>query len=102
LHPTPYNYQVFTHLVAGGELIAQHDGAPACAHRPTSAWEPGMMIRDEHVIPLGAVNDLEMAAPQDRLALYVGMYDLLTFERLPVNGGPADAVHLLDIEVLPK
>ncbi len=102
LNPTLTNYQVFTHLVAGGELVAQHDGAPACAHRPTSGWEPGMLIRDEHVIALDTVPDFEKMAPDGHLALYVGMYDVLTLDRLPVNGCPEDALHLSNVEVSPE
>ncbi len=89
------NYQVFTHLVRQEELIAQNDSAPACAHAPTSLWEAGEVIRDEHTI------DLDPAEEPDGLDVYVGMYDLLTLDRLPVDGGPSDRVLLTRLEVDP-
>lgn len=87
------NYQVFTHLVHEGELIAQHDGAPACAFAPTSLWEKGEFVRDEHVILLG--QDL----PSGEMQLRVGVYDLLTFDHLAVVGENVDSVVLQSIEL---
>lgn len=89
------NYQVFTHLVDDGDLVAQHDGAPACAAAPTSLWEAGEVIRDEHTITVTA------ATPAGAYDLYVGMYSLLTFDRLPVDGGPSDMLYLARLEVTP-
>ena len=89
------NYQVFVHLVDDGESVAQHDGAPACAFAPTSLWESGEIVRDEHVIALDATT------PLGTYDLNVGLYDLLTFERLPVDGGPSDTLALTGLEVLP-
>ncbi len=103
LEPTPYNYQVFTHLVAEGELIAQHDGAPACAHRPTSGWEPGMMIRDEHIVEIPSVREGSFHLPGRsvvRVGLYTGMYDLITLDRLPLNGGPENALLLQELTIV--
>ncbi len=96
LAPTRRNYQVFTHLVVGDKLIAQHDGAPACALRPTSAWEPGQIIRDEHVIPIG------QDAPSGKARLIVGMYELITQERLPLADRPGDALPIAEIDILPS
>ena len=89
------NYQAFVHLVDDGELVAQHDGAPACAFAPTSLWESGEIVRDEHLIALDAT------APLGTYDLYVGLYDLITFERLPVDGGPSDTLLLTRLEVIP-
>jgi hypothetical protein len=103
LEPTPYNYQVFTHLVAEGELIAQHDGAPACAHRPTSGWEPGMMIRDEHIVEIPSVQEGGKNLPGRSAVsvdLYTGMYDLITLDRLPLNGGPENALLLQALTIV--
>jgi len=90
------NYQVFVHLVDDGELVSQHDGAPACAFAPTSLWESGQVVRDEHVIALDAT------VPIGVYDLYVGLYDLLTFERLPVDGGPSNTFLLTGVEVIPQ
>ena len=89
-----FNYQVFTHLVVDGVLVAQHDGAPACDRRPTSLWESGEIVRDEHVIVVGE------DVPTGNATLYVGMYDLLTLEPLPAEG-VGNAVLLQQVEVLP-
>lgn len=89
------NYQVFTHLVQGDELVAQHDGAPACAHAPTSLWEAGEVIRDEHTI------QIDRDVPLGELTLHTGMYHLLTFDRLPIDGGPTDSILLKRMEVIP-
>ncbi len=78
LRPLVDNYQVFTHLYDGA-LWGQHDGAPACAMQPTTLWEPGRIVRDEHVIPIDPV------APTGDIPLLVGMYSLHSGERLPVG-----------------
>jgi hypothetical protein len=88
------NNQVFVHLRRGDALLAQHDGAPACDHRPTSHWEPGEFVRDEHVLTPGA----DVAPGPARL--YAGMYDLLTLQPLPAEDGGA-AIPLTRVEVLP-
>lgn len=94
LSPPAFNYQVFTHLVVDGVLVAQHDGAPACARRPTSHWEPGEVVRDEHVILIP-----ESVLPGSS-TLYAGMYDLLTLVPLPAGDSGDTAVALNTIEVL--
>jgi hypothetical protein len=93
LGPTGRNYQVFTHLTKPSGLVAQHDGAPACALAPTSGWEPGEIIRDEHDIPVG------QDAPPGAVQLVVGMYDLITLDRLALAGTPDDALSLAEIEI---
>lgn len=90
-----FNHQVFVHLTAEGELATQHDGAPACGFAPTALWEPGDLVRDEHVI------DIEDDVPLGRAELTVGMYDLLTRDRLPVAGSAHNVAALTEIEVLP-
>jgi 4-amino-4-deoxy-L-arabinose transferase-like glycosyltransferase len=91
LQPIEANYQVFTHLY-DERLWGQHDGAPACAMQPTSLWEPGRIVRDEHLIPV------DPSTPAGDIPLLVGMYSLETKERLPVqgpNGEPlGDMIHL--------
>ncbi len=89
-----FNYQVFTHLIAEGELLAQHDGAPACAHAPASLWEQGEVVRDEHDIYL------DPATPLGDAQLYVGLYDLLTLVRVLVVEQQRDYVLLQSIELV--
>ena len=94
--PLLRNYQVFTHL-QDGTLWGQHDGAPACAMRPTTLWEPGRIVRDEHRIPI------DPEVPTGEMDLLVGMYDLHTGERLPVDHPSQspidDAIPLTTVQV---
>ncbi len=92
LAPLERNYQAFVHLY-DGELWAQHDGAPACAIWPTTRWEPGQIVADPHIIEL----PLEM--PAGPMPVLVGLYDLLTEDRLPVDGDPGGALRLTQIDV---
>ncbi|MGD8806640.1 MAG: glycosyltransferase family 39 protein, partial [Chloroflexota bacterium] len=93
LGPIERNYQVFVHLY-DGELWAQHDGAPACAIWPTTRWEPGQIVADPHIVKLPA----EM--PDGPMPVLVGLYDLLTEDRLPVNGDPDGVLRLAEIDIV--
>jgi hypothetical protein len=73
------NYKVFLHLVGEGEtIVAQSDSEPQGSTRPTSRWQQGQMVLDSHTL----------SVPADTLpgdyALYVGMYDPATMQRLPI------------------
>jgi len=84
----PQDYNVFVHLVdADGTMIAQHDGPPNQGRYPTMWWLPGDVIADAHTLPI--------AAPlPDAVQLRVGMYDPVTFTRLPITD--AHGAHLPD------
>jgi hypothetical protein len=87
----PADYTVFVHLVdPDGNLIAQADSPPAKGAYPTSLWDPGEIIVDEHEI-----RDL----PPGHYTLQVGLYQPDTGERLPVTGSPDGAVRLMGFEV---
>ena len=90
------NYQVFVQLYdpLSQTVPAQLDTAPDCAINPTTRWEPGWVVPDAHIVALPT--DLE---PGLELTILVGMYDLLTFDRLPVPGWPNGAVELGKIEI---
>ncbi|HID63734.1 MAG TPA: hypothetical protein EYP49_13500 [Anaerolineae bacterium] len=93
-----HDYTVFVHLTdQAGRLYAQHDGQPAAGLYPTSGWKKGEIIEDEHWIEIPA--DI----PAGRYSLRVGMYLLLTMERLQIGGeaGQADHLVLKSVEVLP-
>jgi hypothetical protein len=82
------DYTVFVHLLDGeGNVIAQHDGQPQGGTYPTSVWDDGEVVADDH--PLVLPPDL---SPGD-YRLRVGLYRLETGERLPVAGG-GDSVEL--------
>ncbi|MFW6063724.1 MAG: glycosyltransferase family 39 protein [Chloroflexota bacterium] len=87
------NYQTFVHLY-DGVLHAQHDSAPDCAEYPTTHWEPGRVVRDAHIVELP--EDIPTGQP---IPLLVGMYDLLSEERLQQTGTNEDTVHLRDVVV---
>lgn len=80
LQPPPVDYTVFVHLVAPGGLIAQDDAQPARGYYPTTAWRSGDIVVDEHILALP-----EHVDPAAYLA--VGLYDLRTLQRVPVQDG---------------
>jgi hypothetical protein len=90
--PFEENKQVFVHLF-DGEVQAQDDSAPECAVNPTSRWEPGQIIVDPHIVTIPA------ETPPGPLQLIVGMYDLLTRDRLVRVDGSGDSIYLSDIEI---
>jgi 4-amino-4-deoxy-L-arabinose transferase-like glycosyltransferase len=78
LQPMETNYQVFNHLY-DSRMWGQQDGTPGCGLQPTVFWEPGHIVRDEHTISIAPT------APAGDIPLLVGMYDLITQERLPIR-----------------
>lgn len=93
------DYHVFVHLLdQQGEIVAQHDGVPDGAQRPSWDWRYQEIVEDPHMIPLGETQ------PGETYSLYVGMYDYGTKARLPVTGPdgevlPYDRVGLQEIRV---
>ena len=87
LAPLPVDYTAFVHLVdARGELWAQHDSPPVNARYPTSGWQPGEVIADEHVLTLPALS------PPVEYRLEVGMYEPATLRRLGSPGQDSVAI----------
>ncbi len=75
------DYTVFVHLVGeDGHVAGQHDGMPEGGFFPTSAWEPGEIVIDEHRI------DMAADTPPGDYQLLTGLYRLETGTRLPVLG----------------
>jgi hypothetical protein len=80
------DYTVFVHLVdQGGKLWGQGDSVPVGGMYPTSAWLPGQLVEDRHVI------QIDPNAPPGSYRVLVGLYDPATLERLEAIGaeGPA-------------
>jgi hypothetical protein len=76
----PEDYTVFVHLLdESGTLRGQGDGPPMLGDYPTSLWEPGEVIADEHSVTIHA------DAPPRRYRLAVGLYRLADGVRLPVR-----------------
>jgi len=86
------NYQVFVHLY-DGMMRAQHDGAPECAMNPTTRWEPGQIIVDPHIL------DIPDDFPVHEIPLLVGLYDLVTEDRLIIEGIKDNAILLSKIKI---
>lgn len=83
----PGAYKVFVHLLdAGGNLVAQHDAVPVDWTYPTSQWQPGEYVRDEHVLVL------DETVPRGDYTLFVGMYAAETGVRLDVTGAEGQSV----------
>lgn len=91
------DYKVFVHLSDEAEQIrGQHDAHPVDALAPTSFWQPGDVVRDEHIF---------VVAPDTspgEYRLLAGLYDEATMARLPVERGPdagSDRVLLMRLRV---
>ena len=48
--PMSEDYTVFLHYLRNGELIGQADSRPAEGHYPTTRWNPGDVINDDHTV----------------------------------------------------
>lgn len=81
------DYTVFVHLVDGeGSPIAQSDSQPLSGFYPTSFWEVGELVGDEHHLRV------DTATPVGEYELVAGMYLLGTGERLSVLNEDHQAV----------
>lgn len=89
------NLVVFVHLLAeDGSLVAQHDGVPVVGFRPTTSWQAGERLVDQHWVNLPEGADL--AATK----LSIGLYDPVTGERrsLLSTGDGLDFSFLMELE----
>jgi len=92
LQPPVEDYSVFVHLLdAEGQIVAQHDGQPQNGAYPTSVWDRGEVVADEHIL------DLPADLPAGRYRLRVGWYLPASGDRLPVVGD-GDSVELEVVE----
>lgn len=92
------DYIAFVHLLdesgnGGGQPLAQHDCPPRYGRYPTSAWQAGDVVPDEHVL------EVPTLPVGSRVHLAVGMYLPNTLERLPALG--PDGPVLDDLVLLP-
>jgi hypothetical protein len=71
------DYTVFAHLMdKEGRIWGQKDNFPAGGTRPTSRWLVGEIVVDEYDIPV------RRDAPPAEYTIEIGMYDLISGERL--------------------
>jgi hypothetical protein len=76
------DYTVFVHLLGeGSQLWGQHDGQPERGFYPTSFWDQGEVIADEHEIVL------RPDTPPGEYQIVTGLYRLATGERWAVDAG---------------
>jgi hypothetical protein len=79
LAPASADYHVFVHVLAGdGPPVAQADFQPKGGHYPTGAWTPGEAIDDCTSIDAPTL-------PASGWQIELGLYDLSTSQRLPVQ-----------------
>lgn len=75
-------YTAFVHLLDGqGQMRAQVDDPPLGGLYPTTQWQPGATLPDDHTLHIP--DDLEAG----RYRLVAGLYDARSQERLPVASG---------------
>jgi hypothetical protein len=88
LVPPVADYTVFVHLLdEEGQTSVQADGQPQGGAYPTSVWDAGEVVADAHRLALPP----DLPAGDYRLRL--GLYQLETGVRLPMDGG-GDALEL--------
>lgn len=77
------SYKIFLHLLdSAGNLVAQRDGEPGGGLRPTTGWEPGEQVTDNHGLLL------PFDLPPGVYSLRLGLYDAFDpAVRLAVGGG---------------
>lgn len=86
------NLKVFVHLVnPAGDVVAQFDGRPLEGTHPTTQWTPGEIVNDSYPVLLPA----EVGSGPYRV--YVGLYNEITLERLPVSTDNAGRI-ILDVQ----
>jgi hypothetical protein len=62
-------------LSPDGDIVAQHDGVPACGESPTDSWVAGEIVTDEHV--------LQFSKPKPgEYRIVASVYDQISGDRL--------------------
>lgn len=91
------DYTVFVHLIDEAETLwGQKDGWPEGGFYPTSFWDPGEMVRDQYDLVI------DPQAPPGLYRFEVGLYLLVTGERLPIierGEAVSDRIILSQVEV---
>ncbi len=87
------DYTVFIHLLdASGRVSAQVDAAPCKGVYPTSLWEPGEIIRDEHTL---------FDLLPGKYTLELGLYEYPGLSRLAITDANGNGLgDHLDMEVI--
>jgi hypothetical protein len=95
--PIDTDYVTLVHLIApDGTLAKQYDRAPLQGVAPTTLWRTGDTLLDAYDL------DIPGDLPPGDYRLLVGLYELATLARLPVqsDGSPAgDTIHVATVTV---
>jgi 4-amino-4-deoxy-L-arabinose transferase-like glycosyltransferase len=84
LRPLETEYHSFIHLLdAEGHVVAQSDRQPGGVYYPTTLWQPGERLRDDHLLTIPA------DVPEGVYSLLAGMYALSGDGTLQPLGEPA-------------
>lgn len=87
LHAPTADYKVFVHLLDwDGQLLAQDDGKPVHWSYPTTEWQAGEYVLDEHVLYL------EPESVRDNVQVTIGLYNAETGRRLPISAEGGDVL----------
>ena len=87
LQPVPLDYKIFVHLQASdGAVLAQDDSHPVQWAYPTTRWQPGEYVRDEHILTL------DPSAPRADYVLSMGMYDPATNTRAVIHDAAGNEI----------
>lgn len=87
--PMTQDYTVFVHVRgAAGQIVTQHDGAPAPGY-PTSLWQPGEYV----------TSDYSFGLPPGAYQVTVGLYLPETGQRLALPPRQGDALALNELRV---
>ncbi len=79
--------KIFVHMVdREGRIVAQSDSFPAAGQWPSSWWQPGLYLREQHTLALSAPFD------SDNYEILIGVYDPITGERLPARAGSGELI----------
>jgi hypothetical protein len=83
LHPLDAEYHTFVHLLdAAGNKVAQSDRQPGGVFYPTTIWQTGERLRDDHVL------EIPTGTPPGTYRLLVGMYSFAADGTLVPLGEP--------------
>jgi len=101
-HPITTDYRVFTQILEPNttHVFGADDSMPVQWTRPTHTWQPGEIIKDEHIFTVNK------DAPPGTWQIAVGMYELMPdqqFRRLRIitpDGGEAnDILYLTRVKI---
>lgn len=97
------DYTIFVHLLGpNNKVVGGRDTYPGLGRFPTSQWRPGDLFVDRVTVPVQlAAAEVAPAA----LSIEVGLYDLVTGQRLPITeaaGGPMTFPIIGQVKLAPR